>query len=334
MGDTATRRSMLLALAALPLAGCAGVLRSPADDQEAERPVEGGIGGTGIVGMLTERDTLSVNGLALAAAEDLIVRDAYGGVPAERLQLGQALTVEAATDEGGMLRAKAVSIVHPLIGKIDSAENGRLSVMGTEVLVERGAALVGMDGRRFRPKAGQRVAVSGLWRGPEVVASRLDLLGEDEKPDVVAGVVKTGPAPDRPTLAGLELTLPPGTEMPAVGTFVTALGRRAEDHFRVESLRSGRFLGAAGPLTRLSVEGYLEPIPRPPGYVVADLGHSFDQHAKLSRFAKERALYLGPYEGAFVVDLALPLPEDLGARRRLLTSLPDAFDPPGALSTR
>lgn len=335
----ATRRAVLLGLGAsglagMGLAGCAQ-LQSPGSLETAERPSEGGIGGTGIVGTLVDSKRFTVNGLDLTADETLALRDAFGPVTRDRLALGQVLTVEAAAVETGELRARALSIVHPLIGTIESIDRGKISVLGTEITVERGAPRKDAAGRNFRPKVGQRVAVSGLWRGPDVVASRLDLLAEPgAAPAVIAGVVKAGPSPDRPTLGGLELRLPGAVAAPALGTFVTAQGARSGKGFEVVSLREGRFQGAAGPLERLSVEGYLDRVPRAPGFVVADLGHSFDPEAKLQSFAEERALYVGPYVGTFEVALGLPLPENFSQRRRLVERIEDGFDPKGAVSTR
>ncbi len=330
----ATRRAVLLGLGALGLAACEKLQPAPAVTT-AERPSEGGVGGTGIVGTLVDVERFTVNGLDLTSAEDLSLRDAFGGVTPDRLALGQVLTVEASTTEGGALRAQALSVVHPLIGTVEAVERRKITVLGTEVLVERGAPRKTAEGRNFRPKVGQRVAVSGLWRGPEVVASRLDLLPDaSDEVEVIEAVVKAGSAPDRPTLGGLELVLPASAQVPQLGTFVTVQGRRQGKLFEVSSLREGRFLGAAGPLERLSVEGYLDRVPRAPGFVVADLGHSFDPEAKLQPFAQERALYLGPYEGSFKVALGLPLPEDFSRRRRLVERIDDGFDPAGALSTR
>ncbi len=330
----ATRRAVLLGLGASALAACTR-LEAPGPAETAERPSEGGVGGTGIVGTLVDSKRFSVNGLNLTADETLTLRDAFGPVTRDRLALGQVLTVEATSEESGQLRAQALSVVHPLIGRIEAVGRGKISVLGTEVTVERGAPRKTAEGRNFRPKVGQRVAVSGLWRGPDVVASRLDLLAEDAaEPSVIAGVVKAGPAPDRPTLGGLKLVVPPGLVTPPLGTFVTAHGERLGRDFLVASLREGRFQGAAGPLQRLSVEGYLDRVPRAPGFVVADLGHSFDPEAKLQGFAQERALYVGPYVGTFAVALGLALPESFSRRRRLVEAIKDGFDPTGAVSTR
>ncbi|MEO1512732.1 MAG: hypothetical protein AAFU70_11715, partial [Planctomycetota bacterium] len=96
----------------------------------------------------------------------------------------------------------------------------------------------------------------------------------------------------------------------------------------------GRFTGAAGPLEQLSVEGYLEPSSKAPGFALSGLGHSFDPDARLEPFAEGRALFEGPYTGDFAVDLALALPEGVAARRAALPAGLDLGTAAAARSTR
>ncbi len=329
----ANRRALLIGLGCSLIGACTPQGRS-GNQQLADRPSEGGVGGTGIVGTLTSTEVLSINGLALATSGDVTVRDAFGPRRRSDLSTGQALTVEASQAADGQLIARSIAVVHPLVGPVEAVADGSIRVLGVEVEVEEGAPLVGPAGSAFRPTPGQRVAVSGLWREEGVVATRLDLLKEGNDSVVVAGELKPGASPNRPMLGSLELTLPLGAQVPPLGSYVTAIGRRAGGTLVAESIAEGRFTGAAGPLERLSVEGYLEPIDKAPGYAVAGLGHSFDKAAKLSEFAGLRALYLGRYDGDFRVELGLPLPEGLAARDALLDALEDGFAPEAAISTR
>ncbi len=329
----ANRRTLLLGLGCSLVAACTPGGRGD-DRQLADRPSEGGVGGTGIVGTLTSASGLSVNGLALATSGDVSVRDAFGPRRLSDLAFGQALTVEAAEGSDGQLIARSVAVDYPLVGPIEAVDDGRVTVLGVEVAVEEGAPLIGPAGSTFQPAPGQRVAVSGLWRDDGVVATRLDLLEDADQGVVVAGELKPGASPSRPLIGGLELALPLGTTTPNLGSYVTAIGRRAGNTLVAERVAEGRFTGAAGPLERLSVEGYLEPIEQAPGYAVAGFGHSFDEAAKLTQLAGRRALYLGPYDGDFRVQLGLPLPENLAARDLLLAEVEDGFAPADAVSTR
>lgn len=329
-----SRRAVLLGIGALALASCAPTGPEPRNVEVADRPSEGGIGGTGIIGILNDPATLSINGLDLAAAPDLEVRDVFGQRQLADLAAGQALNVEAYSDADGMLVARSIGVTYPLIGPIDVVTDNGFRVLGVEVAVEPGAPIVGPDGVEFVPAPGQQVAVSGVWRADDVVATRVDLLDTTAMPVVIAGEVKPGQTPDSVRLGTVELALPAGAPSPRVGSFVTAIGEAQGGVLSVERLEAGRFAGSVAPLTRLSVEGYLEPITIAPGYAIAGLGHSFDDEAVLDALASSRALYVGPYDGDFRVALGLRLPEGFDARRTLLASLNDGFAPEAAIPTR
>ncbi len=330
------RRAVLTSLAALAAAACQPVSgdrptsggRSDAVLADRSPPIEGGIGGTGIVGTVTGLGSIRVNGLTVALAADTAIADVYGARDAGMLGIGQSVTVEAAGPTSALV-ARRVAIVYPLAGRIEAVGlDGRgFRLLGVDVVLEPGApgtALV---------TVGRRVAVSGAWRGAGVVAARLDPL-DDRAPAVLSGTVRAGSGPSGRRLGGLALDLPGGLAEPEAGSFAALTGRPVGGRFVVESVQPGRFAGAAGPLARLSVEGYLEPVTAAPGYVVSGLGHSFDEAARLDRLADARAVFVGTYDGAFVVRHGLALPEGLDARARLFADVGDPFAPAGAVETR
>ncbi len=336
----AKRRAVLIGFGLTALAACSppglsqrGQRIPQASGGSSDRPSEGGVGGTGIFGLVHGTASLLVNGLTVETPPDLAVRHALGALPVEAVGAGHAVTVEAAAGQDGRLVAAAVTVEHPLIGRIESLTEDGFRCLGVDVLVEAGALLKAPEGT-FQPAPGQRVAVSGLWRGNSVVAARVDLLSAVSLDDVVAGVALAGGARGRLRLGGLDLVLPPGTAQPQAGGFVTAVGRRRGDLLVAERVTAGRFRGLAGPLERLSVEGYLEPQPAPPGYAVSGLGHSFDEAAKLGALADERAVFIGAYDGAFRVTRGLPLPEGVAERGVVLAAVDDGFAPEAAVVTR
>ena len=337
----AKRRAVLIGFGLTALAACSppglpqrGQRLAQASGGSSDRPSEGGVGGTGIFGLVHGTASLLVNGLTIETPPDLAVRHALGTLPVGAVAAGHAVTVEAAAGQDGRLVAAAVTVEHPLIGRIESLTSNGFRCLGVEVLVESGALLRGPQGS-FQPAPGQRVAVSGLWRGNGVVvAARVDLLSAVSLDDVVAGVALAGGARGRLRLGGLDLVLPPGTPEPQAGGFVTAVGRRRGGLLIADRVTAGRFRGLAGPLERLSVEGYLEPQPAPPGYAVSGLGHSFDEAARLGALADKRAVFIGAYDGAFRVARGLPLPEDVAERGVVLAAVDDGFAPEAAVVTR
>lgn len=302
------RRRMLGGLAcALALTGCTRADRFLSLDGRTEP--EGGIGGTGIVGVITALGSIEIGGLTVATPDTARVFDAFGGRPLRSLEPGQSLTVEASGPPDALV-ARRIQISQPLVGRVETvSDDGRsLTVMGTRVDLD--------DGVNSLAQPGLRVAVSGLWDGRRVVASRIDV-PLIRGPEVIAGVVEAGRT--GPTMAGLRLLPTRGITVPPAGTYATLMGRSGDGVFIVDSLTEGRFTGAAGSLGALVVEGYLEPIDRAPSYAISGLGHSFAPDVAVAPLAGSRAVYAGPYDGQFGALTALPLPDRPAERRALFS---------------
>lgn len=304
MGRTKfSRRSALLCAAA-------GSLYPPASFAQEQREAEGGIGGTGIVGVLTDFSSLIVAGNKVQTSSDTSYRDAFGVLRESDLQLGDSLTVEALGMPDDLV-ANQVQVNYPLVGPVTSVEDGGRSVIvnGTEVRLQT---------PQRTARLGQRVAVLGLWQSNQVIGSRL-AAARDAR-DVISGTVSR---------RGLSVRIGPvliegrGRRRLQGGEFATVLGRYQAENgvFISEAIQLGRFTDLAAPLTDLSVEGYLEPTRGNPGYRIAGLGHSFARNLNLEPFLNERVLFGGPYDGLFAADQAIVLPENPAQRRRLLRQL-------------
>lgn len=277
--------------------------------QSTERELEGGIGGTGIVGVLTDFGSLIVSGNRVQTDDQTRFSDGFGPLVQSDLRVGDSLTIEAAGPAEALV-ARRVHVTHPLVGTIASlSQAGSVTVNGVSVRAPGG--LAGL-------RVGDRVAVSGLWRGTEVIASRITLTETTE--DLISGDValgfgslRVGPVRLRGRgIAGL-----------SDGSFASATGRFDPDSgiFRVTNLTIARFVGAAGPLARLSIEGFLAPTRSAPGYRISGLGHSFERRLDLSPYARGRVLFNGGYTGRFAAETALVLPADRLQRRRVLRNL-------------
>ncbi|MCV3274023.1 DUF5666 domain-containing protein [Roseobacter sinensis] len=278
--------------------------------QESERQVEGGIGGTGIVGVVTELGDLVVSGNRVQTDSSTEFSDAFGRLAASDIRLGDSLTVEA-DGPADALRARRVHVTTPLVGRVYTAStpDRRMTVNGVDVLLPPGLPL---------PEVGTRVAVSGLWRGASVVASRISPARREL--DVVSGDVAR--AGSRVTI-GTVTARGRGVAGLVSGGFARAVGLFAPDQgvIRASELATARFIGAAGPLAWLSIEGYLTPAPRAPGYRIAGLGHSFERTLDLRLYADARVLFNGRYTGRFAAQSAVILPEAEAQRRQLLRQI-------------
>lgn len=314
------RRHLLTGLGAMSVAACS----DPFEIGTGKKPPKGGIGGTGIVGTLTDFGSLLVNGLRIETDGSAEITDAFGTMAGDAMSVGHHLTIEAATVDG-VLVARRVRIVHPVIGRVDRADPSGMRgvVAGVPIQLEPGAEGV------LTP--GARVAVSGAWRDTTVIASRIDERPGDG-PVVISGVIRRAGTSAPPTLAGVRIRT--SVALPESGTFVTAIGRHAATGFVAEQIIPGRFTGAAGPLTALSIDGYLEVAATAPFFAVSGLGHSFDEDAKLAAFRDQRSIFSGTYDGKFVVRDTLRLPEALPERRRLLAGIVDGTVTPEAIPAR
>ncbi len=283
---------------------CATLLPGAGWAQSTKRDVEGGLGGTGIVGVLVDFGSLILAGQTVQTDEQTRVETRFGPLPVDQLRAGDSLTVEAERFASDKVIARRVELTYPLVGVVtalDSSE-GTLTVNGVAVFVETRITGFGI---------GDRVAVSGLWREDTVVASRISkapgLL------DLVAGTVGRG------YVSGVQLSSG-ATTLGQSGRFATVVGRfdTTKGAMDVQKIEFDRFTGAAGPLKSLSVEGWLEPTSAAPGFRIAGLGHSFARNLNLAPFQDQRVLFSGPYTGRFAANSALVLPDNPGARRRLL----------------
>lgn len=298
----------MLSRRAILALGAASILAPARAVSQEQREGEGGIGGTGIVGVLTDFGSLIVAGTRVETGPITRFEDAFGALSENSLRVGDSLTVEA-SGPPDQLVARRVRVTYPLIGTITDILGQSLVINGVPVRLERSESLA---------RVGSRVAVHGVWRGDEVVASRL--AAPRSESDLIAGTanrqrlrMRIGPLEMRGRGRG---QLQDGGFGEAIGAF-----DREEGVFDATRINTQRFVGVQSSLTRLAVEGYLEPSRGNPGFRVSGLGHSFRRNVSLSAFAGDRTLFVGDYDGLFAPRQATRLPEDFASRRALLRGL-------------
>lgn len=305
-----SRRAMLAGTGASVIGACAP--EDQAADADPNQP-KGGIGGTGIVGTLTDFGSLIINGLRVQLPAGLTVRSALGPLEHSQLAVGQNLTVEAARTADG-LEARRVRVVHPIVGPVDdvSSDGRTLTVGGVPVVIEEGA-----------PNQLTRrglVAVSGAWQRSRIVASRIEPAGPTARLSV-SGTLRQA-STGAWTLGSVPVRLRAGNTA-ADGAFGTAFGTLANGAMDVAALQVGRFTGAAGPLIALSVEGYFAATKTAPFNTIDGLGHELSSKSDLSGLLDHRVLLTGSYDGRFVVEQGDILDDSFEARRARFRKLVD-----------
>ncbi|APX10297.1 hypothetical protein BWR18_00215 [Tateyamaria omphalii] len=271
--------------------------------QLGDDPFEGGIGGTGIVGLMTGTGSVLVNGLRVEVTPNTRIFAANRRASDSLLVPGRTLTLLARA-RLGRFEAQRIDIDDPLTGILLRQGEG-FAVNSTPV---RGIA--GLAARM-----GERVTVGGIWQQDGAVQASL-LQAAPQGDDIVSGVLE-GSAGGGWRIGQTPLAPPRGQSLIA-GQFVVARGQFTHGRLDASSLRFGRFRERGDTLRQLSVEGYLEQVATAPGFRLAGLGHSFDQRLQLGGFANSRAVYFGPYTGRFVARRAVLLPEAAGQRASLL----------------
>lgn len=305
-----TRRNFLSLLGATALSGCVSPAIVARDKND---PFEGGIGGTGIVGVVTGFGSIMVNGLKVEVTSRTEFRTALGSALLEDLRPGHSVTIAATRGRNGFV-ARRVTQDQLLIGTLHHGPSG-FSVNGVPVYREAGSLGVAVPGRR--------IVVSGVWTPNGVATSRID--PAPDGPDMISGTaVSDGNAL---FVGGSEIqTTRQSSRLD--GAFIVASGAMTEDRFKADSVREGRFNGV-NRLNQISADGFLEPIDSAPGFRLAGLGHSFARDTRLAAIGSRRALYFGRYDGLFGANRGYVMPASFTARQQVLnTGLDDSFDGP------
>lgn len=209
--------------------------------QEAETPREGGLTGTGIVGLVSYSKTIDINGVSIALPNALIVDSAFGPITADALYPGAmvALHLEGTFQDLTFLDARQVL---QLIGPVLAQNNKTLVVMGT--VVQRAETSLDVND-------GDWVSVSGYWREDGIVATRIDAVPHQEfvqiqgtYQPVTTGVGKIGDTYFRGEI--------PDTAKP--GDVVRLRGRVSGGEIIVETLELNQFKSS---VRTVLAQGYL-----------------------------------------------------------------------------
>ena len=296
-----TRRHMMGLMGATALAGCAPAIPRA---QLGDDPFEGGIGGTGIVGLMTGTGSVLVNGLRVELPNRTRILANGRRVNSSVLVPGTALSLVASA-RLGRFEAEQIDVDAPLIGTLTRRGSGH-AINGTALRLDTGVSASGL--------IGQRVVAHGLWQPDGSLRTSL-LQRTADTADSVAGVAVG--SPETGWQIGQTPVQPQRRQILVAGQFAVASGQFSAGTLTTDTVILGRFR-AGKSLRQLSIEGYLEPISAAPGFRISGLGHSFHRRLMLDPFARLRGVYFGAYDGRFRAQRVVALPESQGARQALL----------------
>lgn len=143
---------------------------------------EGGIIGTGILGIL-QTDTLwKINGLTIDVAPDAQVRSPLGLKTPDDVTDGAVLALSVAAI-GDRWAATDIRQIYPLVGPVEQVLETGIVVMGTV------ATLTAVPLADW-PEVGAWIAVSGVWKGNAIAASAVQVLPEQTQAMITGTLVR------------------------------------------------------------------------------------------------------------------------------------------------
>ncbi|WP_342077004.1 DUF5666 domain-containing protein [Yoonia sp. SS1-5] len=222
---------------------------SGAVGQETDEPQEGGLTGTGIMGILNHERAIEIEGVSVVLPANLSVTSPLGPVTVDQLQAGDMIALQL----GGTLQTPdvvAARQVIQLLGPVTQVTDETLTVMGTQV-----HNLTQLS----RSDIGDWVAVSGYWRADGVVATRIEIVQPRQRAHIQGtyDALSTG-------LGRIGGTTIRSQSEPAVdqGDVVRVTGRFGGNTIVADSVEVGHF---AQDVRTVLAQGYLS-APAPSGY--------------------------------------------------------------------
>ena len=215
---------------------------------------EGGIIGTGIVGTITELGSIIVNGQRITYGDDDMARSALGERLASTLTPGDTVVVVARPSSQDWV-AEQIDQHHPAIGPI-TLQNGALTLLGASLDLSQAQ----IETQRLAPTLsdGDWVAVSGLWKGPVLMVTKLDRIDPRENA-VLSGSYM--PRSDNAFMIGGSIVGGLDLEHVDAGDSVTVTGAPSPNGIQASEVRIGLF---SEPMYRIIAQGYMS-APTPTG---------------------------------------------------------------------
>ncbi len=223
---------------------------APLAAQGVEKPKEGregGIIGTGIVGIITELGSIIVNGQRVTFEDDAMAQSPVEDRMAASLTPGETVVVVARPMEADW-QADSIQLHYPIIGPL-TLDKGALTVLGVDLDLSDAVD----DTQLMAPtlKDGDWVAVSGLWKGDTLMVSKLTAIEPQESGTLSGSYIPS--AADAFTIgqaiiSGLDLT------HVQTGDNVTVTGTPTPNGLNAQTVSIGLF---SAPMHKIIAQGYM-----------------------------------------------------------------------------
>jgi len=153
---------------------------APVQANAVEKPKEdreGGIIGTGIVGIISELGSIIVNGQRVTFPPDAMARSVIGNRMATSLTPGETVVLVAQQMPMDW-QAESIHLHYPVIGPV-ALDDGALTVLGVDLDLSNALDETHLMSPAL--KNGDWIAVSGLWRGETLMVSKLTAIDPQKR---------------------------------------------------------------------------------------------------------------------------------------------------------
>lgn len=216
--------------------------------------MEGGLGGTGIVGVVTGFASICVNGVKVEYTPETPVQRDGAAVPLSVLAVGQVVALQA-SGEGDRLQADRIAVLDAATGPLGAVDvnTGHFEVMGQSAVALKRADLAGLQPGDWVRVSGHRLADG------QIRASRVQRT--DERVARVVGEV-TQPQAQTLRVGGMQVDLGSVASPAALqpGQEVSVTGAWVGDRLHATALQAHPTRAALGPARRLLLQGYVHAV--------------------------------------------------------------------------
>lgn len=217
-----------------------------------------GIGGTGIVGIITGFGSVWVNGVEVQYDAKTQVAENAATANSNDLAVGDVVVIEASGSDNA-LQASKISVVNAVEGQVSVADNagGKLRVLGQTVIIT--AKTITGDkqerGNAMPIQPNDHIKVSGLrLANGEIVASRIERAAADAEPSVVGPITAINGSVV--SVYGLQINVAAADKL-RVGQEITATGPLKDGQMSAREITPSPATQLYGHAEHINIQGYV-----------------------------------------------------------------------------
>lgn len=281
-----------------------------ATEDEDER--EGGIVGTGIVGIINSLGSIHVNGQIIEFSPDLSVSSPLGPRVASSLKAGETVVVEAIRHSDVWV-ANNIRHMVPLLGPASISSEQTITILGSDVITTPDTIFQGITITDIA-SGDQWLAIDGIWNNDKLIASYIRTI----KPQVVAQVTASylGANNNQARIGGV-LIDNFKTQHAKLGDIVEIVGTPNDTGLSARTITRGLFKNK---LKRKLVEGFLSPPDETGFYTVYGSGSVAYASQSNAIMPNGRGVHCIVYDEDDQIKRVAELPETLEDRKTALSS--------------